>query len=55
MLIINCSAGADLVMNIKYDKLEIDLRLKTDHLTISATIGFADRTEQGNNTVLVKV
>ena len=41
-------------MDVEHSNLEIELRLKTDHLAISAAIRFADRTEQGNNVVLAK-
>ena len=42
------------MLGVEHDNLDIELRLKTDHLTISAATGFADQTKQGNNVVLVK-
>ena len=39
----------------EHGKLDIELRFKNDHITISSATGFADQTEQGNNVVLFKV
>ena len=43
------------MLGVEHDNLDIELRLKTDHLTISAATGFADQTEQGNNVVFINV
>ena len=53
--IINCPAGSDHLMDVEHVKLDIDLCLRTDHLTIFAITGFADQTEQSKNFVLDKV
>ena len=43
------------MLGVEHDNLDIELRLKTDHPTISAATRFTDQTDQENNVALVKV